>query len=460
MASRCYLGLGSNLGDRLGNLRRAADLLATLPGVRVLRSSRIYETEPVGGPPQAPYLNAVLEVECDLGPRELLAACGRIEAELGRVRAERWGARTIDVDILTYGAERIAEPALEVPHPRMHERAFVLAPLAELDADPPLPGGRRLRTLRLPPGAVMGARVFAPPLLAEAAILGAMDVAVIGAGRVGTALAVLLARAGYRITAVAGREATRGRAARHLPGVPVLAPVEAAANAELVLIGTPDAVIQPVCAELARAGAFGPGRAVAHVSGATSLSALASAEAAGALVLSIHPLQTCPDVEAAVARIPGAAIAVTARTPEGSALGERLARDIGGRPFPLEDAMKPVYHAAAVFASNYLVTLTALAAELAATAGVPDPIAALEPLQRATLENVLARGPQAALTGPAVRGDATTVETNLRGLAEHAPWAVPAYVTLAELALRLASEAGRLAPEGRAAVEEVLARWR
>lgn len=172
MASRCYLGLGSNLGDRLGNLCRAADLLAALPGVCVLRSSRIYETEPVGGPPQGPYLNAVLEVECDLGPRELLAACGRIEAELGRVRAERWGARTIDVDILTYGAERIAEPALEVPHPRMHERAFVLAPLAELDADPPLPGGRRLRTLRLPPGAVMGVRVFAPPLLAEAGYWG------------------------------------------------------------------------------------------------------------------------------------------------------------------------------------------------------------------------------------------------------------------------------------------------
>jgi predicted short-subunit dehydrogenase-like oxidoreductase (DUF2520 family) len=287
-----------------------------------------------------------------------------------------------------------------------------------------------------------------------------MDVAVIGAGRVGTAMAVLLARAGHRIRAVAGGEATRERAARFLPGVPVLPPEEAARGIELVLLGTPDAAIEPVCTSLARAGALGAGQAAAHLSGATGLSALGAAEAAGATVLSVHPLQTCPDVEAAVARIPGAAIAVTARTPEGYALGERLALDVGGRPFPLEDARKPVYHAAAVFASNYLVTLTALAAELEAAAGVPDPMAALEPLQRATLENVLARGPQAALTGPAVRGDAVTVETNLRGLAEHAPWAVPAYVALAELALRLAADAGRLAPEDRAAVEEVLARWR
>lgn len=164
MAVRCYLGLGSNLGDRLGNLRRAVELLADRPGVRLLRSSRVYETEPVGGPPQPRYLNAVLEIETELDPRGVLAACGEVEAALGRVRGERFGPRTIDVDVLTYGDERIAEPDLEVPHPRMHERGFVLAPLAELDADPPLPGGRRLRSLRLPPGAVMGVRVVAPPL--------------------------------------------------------------------------------------------------------------------------------------------------------------------------------------------------------------------------------------------------------------------------------------------------------
>ncbi|GIU98996.1 MAG: hypothetical protein KatS3mg014_0612 [Actinomycetota bacterium] len=287
-----------------------------------------------------------------------------------------------------------------------------------------------------------------------------MDLAVVGAGRVGTAMAVLLARAGHRVIAASGGEATRARVARHLPGVPVLAPEEAARGAELVLIGTPDAAIEPVCTSLAAAGALSAGQTVAHLSGATGLAALGAAEALGAEVLSIHPLQTCPDVEAAVERIPGAAIGVTARTAEGLVLGEGLARDVGGRPFFLEDRMKPVYHAAAVFASNYLVTVTALAASLEAIAGMEDPVAALEPLQRATLENVTAMGPEAALTGPAVRGDAVTVETNLRGLAEHAPWAIPAYVALAELALELAARSGRLPPEARAAVEEVLARWR
>ncbi|MGE5461227.1 MAG: Rossmann-like and DUF2520 domain-containing protein [Solirubrobacterales bacterium] len=287
-----------------------------------------------------------------------------------------------------------------------------------------------------------------------------MDVAVIGAGRVGTAMAVLLGRAGYTIRAVAGGEGTRERAARYLPHVPFREREDAAASAELVLLGTPDGAIEPVCTELARAGVLGPDRTVAHLSGATGLDALGTAEAGGAAVLSVHPLMTCPDVDAAIARIPGSVCAVTAHSPLAFQLGEQLALDVGARPFALEDRMKPLYHAAAVFASNYLVTLTALAASLEETAGVPDPLEALEPLQRATLENVHAVGPAAALTGPAVRGDDLTVERNLRALAEHAPEAVPAYVALAELALGLATASGRLDALGAASVEEVLARWR
>jgi len=140
------------------------DLLAARPGVRIVRSSRVYETDPVGGPDQAEYLNAVLEVRTDLTARGLLEACLAVEAGMGRVRSERWGPRTIDVDLLTYGEVTIAEPDLLVPHPRMHERGFVLVPLGELDADPPLPGGRRLASLRLSPGLVLGVRPFAPPL--------------------------------------------------------------------------------------------------------------------------------------------------------------------------------------------------------------------------------------------------------------------------------------------------------
>ena len=159
-----YLGLGANLGDRLANLQRAVELLAEVSGLRVARSSRVYETEPVGGPEQPEYLNAVVEVETDLAPRDLLEACLSVETRMGRVRAEPWGPRTIDVDVLTYGDETIDEPDLVIPHPRMHERGFVLVPLAELTADPSLPGELRLASLRLGPSVVLGVRPFAPPL--------------------------------------------------------------------------------------------------------------------------------------------------------------------------------------------------------------------------------------------------------------------------------------------------------
>jgi 2-amino-4-hydroxy-6-hydroxymethyldihydropteridine diphosphokinase len=164
---RAYIGLGSNMGDRLEQLQRAADLLHRTEGVRVLRSSRVYETEPVGGPPQPHYLNAVLEVETELSAPDLLRACLAIEERMKRARVVRWGPRVIDLDVLTYAREEIREqdPPLTVPHPRMHERGFVLLPLAELDADPPLPGGRRLGELRTGSIALSGVRPFAPPLV-------------------------------------------------------------------------------------------------------------------------------------------------------------------------------------------------------------------------------------------------------------------------------------------------------
>jgi 2-amino-4-hydroxy-6-hydroxymethyldihydropteridine diphosphokinase len=158
-----YLALGSNLGDRLEHLREAVRLLGAEPTVEVVRSSRVYETEPVG-PPQPAYLNAVIEVRTDGIARDLLEACRRVEYALGRVRTERWGPRTIDVDVLIFDEETIDEPDLTVPHPRMHERGFVLVPLSELEADPMLPGGRRLASLRLAPDVVLGVRPFAPPL--------------------------------------------------------------------------------------------------------------------------------------------------------------------------------------------------------------------------------------------------------------------------------------------------------
>jgi predicted short-subunit dehydrogenase-like oxidoreductase (DUF2520 family) len=286
-----------------------------------------------------------------------------------------------------------------------------------------------------------------------------MDVAVVGAGRVGTALAVLLAKAGHRIVAVSGHEASRARADRHLPGTPFLPPDEAARGGEAVLLAVPDDVLPEVCDRVAAGGGFRKGQRVTHLSGSVPLLALGPARAAGATVLSTHPLQTFPDVESGIDRLPGAAVAVTAWDEEGFAAGERLARDAGARPFRLDEELKPLYHAAAVFCSNYLTVVEGMAEGLFREAGVAEPVPLFAPLAEATLENVVRLGPGPALTGPVARGDAGTLRRNLEALGRHAPDAIPAYVALARAAADLASSAGRLPRDRRGEIEEVLAGW-
>jgi 2-amino-4-hydroxy-6-hydroxymethyldihydropteridine diphosphokinase len=136
------VGLGSNLGDREALIRQAAELIGAS------RISTIIETEPWGDPDQPRYLNAVAEVETHLSARSLLVHLLDVERRLGRERVGRkWGPRTIDLDLLLYGDERIDEPGLVVPHPRLHERAFVLEPLAELDPAREIPGFGTVQTL-------------------------------------------------------------------------------------------------------------------------------------------------------------------------------------------------------------------------------------------------------------------------------------------------------------------------
>jgi 2-amino-4-hydroxy-6-hydroxymethyldihydropteridine diphosphokinase len=158
-SARAYLGVGSNLGDRLAYLQLAVDELARLPDVRVVAVSRVYETAPVGGPPQDPYLNAVVAIETDREPTAVLQACRLIEERAERVRAERWGPRTLDVDVLLLDDVRVDLPELTVPHPRMWERGFVLAPLRDVapelvDADATWEGVREAGVaLAIPPDA-------------------------------------------------------------------------------------------------------------------------------------------------------------------------------------------------------------------------------------------------------------------------------------------------------------------
>ncbi len=158
-----YLGVGSNLGDRLAHLQGAVDLLAAEAGIEVIGCSRVWETDPVGGPPQPDFLNAVVRVDTSLAPVALLEACLRVEAALGRVRDERWGPRTIDIDVLLVDTIVCDEPELILPHPRITERAFVILPLLELDPSITLPDGTALVSVSTVGEA--GARPFAPPLI-------------------------------------------------------------------------------------------------------------------------------------------------------------------------------------------------------------------------------------------------------------------------------------------------------
>lgn len=130
-ATLCYIGLGANLGNRAENIRCALELLRGTPGIRVVKVSRLEETAPIG-PPQPTYLNGVAVIETSLAPLALLDRLQEIEDCLGRVRLERWGARKIDLDILYYGQERIANTRLTVPHPQIQRRDFILRELKEV----------------------------------------------------------------------------------------------------------------------------------------------------------------------------------------------------------------------------------------------------------------------------------------------------------------------------------------
>jgi 2-amino-4-hydroxy-6-hydroxymethyldihydropteridine diphosphokinase len=145
---RAYVGLGGNLGDREETLRRAVALIAAVEGVDLLAVSELRETDPVGVVDQPRFLNGALKAETMLSPEALLDALLGIERELGRTRGtERWGPRTVDLDLLLYDDEIVDEPGLQVPHPHVHERRFVLEPLAELDPDLEIPGRGRVSAL-------------------------------------------------------------------------------------------------------------------------------------------------------------------------------------------------------------------------------------------------------------------------------------------------------------------------
>jgi predicted short-subunit dehydrogenase-like oxidoreductase (DUF2520 family) len=278
---------------------------------------------------------------------------------------------------------------------------------------------------------------------------------------VGTAVGALAVRAGYRVTAVAGRDRHRTEEAASRIGaeVPVLSPREAAGRAELVLLAVPDDAIEASCRELVAARALGRGSLVAHCSGAQSSECLAPARRElGCHVASFHPLQSFPTVEAALASLPGSYCFVEGDEVALAAL-EKLGAAIGAHCVRIETEHKALYHAAAVMACNYLTGLLDAALSLAASARIERRTAwqALEPLIRATVDNISELGTEAALTGPIARGDRRTVRTHLAVLDRSARELSDLYRALGSWTVGLALRKGTIEEAAARTLLETLA---
>jgi predicted short-subunit dehydrogenase-like oxidoreductase (DUF2520 family) len=283
-----------------------------------------------------------------------------------------------------------------------------------------------------------------------------LGVGVVGAGRVGTALAVALHRAGHRVVAVSAVSAVSlRRIEAALPGTAVRRPEEVIASADLVLLTVPDDVLPGLVAGLASTGAQLPGRLLAHASGRHGLAVLEPAVRRGAIPLALHPVMTFTGRPDDVDRLAGISFGVTAPD-QLRPVAEALVLEMGGEPVFIAEENRNLYHAALAGAANHLVTQVVQASDLLAAAGVPDPGRMLGPLLGAALDNALRLG-DAALTGPVMRGDAETVAGHLAALRAAAPEALPAYLALARLTADRALAAGILAPPQAQRLLDVLA---
>ncbi len=272
------------------------------------------------------------------------------------------------------------------------------------------------------------------------------SVAVVGCGKVGSALALLLKERGYPVVAVASRSPDSARKlARSLGCGAYDRPWEATLKAGLVFITTPDREIAPVAELIAREGGFRSGQVVAHTSGAHASSELRGVREAGALAVSIHPLQSFADVAGAMENLPGSYFAL-----EGDEAAIPLARqvvdDLKGHAFIIRAEDKPLYHAAACIASNYLVSLMHLATSLYGRFGLSreEAFEALYPLVRGTINNIRRVGPVNALTGPVSRGDVPTVSGHLPALERVGSLEFYLYRLLGLYTVRVAREKGSI----------------
>jgi predicted short-subunit dehydrogenase-like oxidoreductase (DUF2520 family) len=266
---------------------------------------------------------------------------------------------------------------------------------------------------------------------------------IIGAGKVGTAMAHLLQQKGEEVVAVISRsEESLKQASRYVEGVLLATDLlQAAGKGNTYLITTPDDMIIEVCLNLASGNLLNPGDRVVHMSGALGLDVLESGEEKGARVLSLHPLQTFADIQGAIRKIPGTVFAITARNEAMEKWAERLVRKLGGVPVLLAEKDKALYHIGAVMACNLLISLEHAAELLYQDIGMKGDMAlsALFPLIAGTVDNLKKLGTEKALTGPIARGDIGIIRRHLEVLEDQGSEAMlKAYVSLSLFALDLA----------------------
>ena len=282
-----------------------------------------------------------------------------------------------------------------------------------------------------------------------------LRVGVVGVGRVGSTLGAALARAGHEVVAASAvSDASRRRAERLLPGVPLLPVDETVTAADLVLLAVPDDVLRGLVTGLAETDVWRRGQIAAHTSGAQGIGVLDAAAARGVIPLALHPVMTFTGRPEDVDRLAGATWGVTA-VDELRPVAESLVLEMGGEPVWVPEPARPLYHASLTVASNHLVTLINDALGLLSGAGVAEPARLARPLINASVENVLSLG-DAALTGPVSRGDVATVATHVATLRRSAPEVLPSYAAMARRTAERALAAGRLTDGQAAAVLEVL----
>ncbi|HEV7935844.1 MAG TPA: DUF2520 domain-containing protein [Actinomadura sp.] len=285
---------------------------------------------------------------------------------------------------------------------------------------------------------------------------GRLDIGVIGAGRVGTALGAALSLAGHRVVAASAvSEESRRRAAERLPGVVLAAPQEVVAAADLVLLTVPDEALVPLVTGFVATDVPMAGKLLVHTSGRHGFGVLDEATRTGALPLALHPVMTFTGRPEDVNRLAGISFGVTAPEPL-RPVAEALVVEMGGEPIWIPEDRRALYHAALAGGANHLVTLVVESMDLLRTAGVEDPGRMLGPLLGAALDNGLRLGME-GLTGPVARGDAGTVADHIAELAEVSPAGRRAYIALARLTADRALAAGMLKPADAERLLEALA---